>query len=73
MRQRVMTEDDLRKLIGKHGITIAESFCRLTEGGQRFEYRITIKSQDRKNAERLAVYLRGLPEVIEFRIAPTGD
>ena len=56
-RDRVMTEDDLRKLIGKHGFTIANLSCRLTEGGQRFEYRMTIKSQDRKNAERLAVYL----------------
>jgi putative Mg2+ transporter-C (MgtC) family protein len=43
------------------------------EGGQEFEYRMTIKSRDRKNAERLAAHLRGLAEVIEFRITPTGD
>lgn len=34
---------------------------------------MTIKSRDRKNAERLSSYLRGLPEVIEFHTAPTGD
>jgi putative Mg2+ transporter-C (MgtC) family protein len=34
---------------------------------------MTIKSHDRKNAEKLSSHLRGLPEIVEFRIAPTGD
>ena len=72
-RDRVMAENDLRKLIVEHGFSIANLSCRLTEGGQQFEYRMTIKSQDRKNAERLAVHLRGLSEIVEFRISPTGD
>ena len=46
---------------------------RLTQGGQQFEYRMTIKSRDRRNAEALSVHLRRLPEVVEFRITPTGD
>jgi putative Mg2+ transporter-C (MgtC) family protein len=45
----------------------------LTEAGQHFEYRMTIKSRDRRAAETLSQHLRRLPEVIEFRIAPTGD
>src|SRR6266508_3687550 len=73
LRERVMAEDDLRKLIGDHGFTIANLSCRLIEGGQQFEYRMTIKSQDRRNAEKLSVHLRSLSEVVEFRIAPTGD
>ena len=40
-----MAEDDLRKLIGDHGFTIANLSCRLIEGGQQFEYRMTIKSR----------------------------
>jgi hypothetical protein len=44
-----------------------------TEGGQIFEYRMTIKSRDRRAAETLAQYLRNRSEVLEFRIAPTGD
>jgi putative Mg2+ transporter-C (MgtC) family protein len=72
-RDRVMAEDDLRKLIGDNGFTIANLSCRLIEGGQQFEYRMTIKSQDRKNAEILAKHLRDLSEVVEFRITPTGD
>jgi putative Mg2+ transporter-C (MgtC) family protein len=72
-RDRVMSEDAMRRMIGKHGFTIANLSSRLTEGGQQFEYRMTIKSRNRKAAEKLSVHLRSLPEVVEFRIAPTGD
>lgn len=72
-RDRVMSEQDMHKLIRDHGFTIANLSSRLTEGGQLFEYRMTIKSRNRNNAETLSQHLRGLPEVLEFRIAPTGD
>ena len=72
-RDKVMAEYNLRQLVGGHGFSIANLSCRLIEGGQEFEYRMTIKSRNRQNAERLAAHLRGLPEVIEFRITPTGD
>ena len=72
-RDRVMSEQDMHKLIRDHGFTIANLSSRLTEGGQLFEYRMTIKSRNRNNAEALSQHLRALPEVLEFRIAPTGD
>jgi putative Mg2+ transporter-C (MgtC) family protein len=72
-RTKVLGESELRKLIGDHGFTIANLSSRLSEGGQQFEYRMTIKSRDRLNAERLSEHLRALPEVLEFRITPTGD
>jgi len=72
-RDQVMGEDDMRKMIGDHGFTIANLSSRLAEGGEHFEYRMTIKSRDRRAAETLSKHLRSLPEVIEFRIAPTGD
>ena len=72
-RDRVIAENELRKLIGEHGFSIANLSSRLMEGGQQFEYRMTIKSRDRSAAERLSKHLRGLPEVLEFRITPTGD
>ena len=62
----------MHKLIHDHGFTIANLSSRLTEGGQQFEYRMTIKSRNRKNAEALSVHLRGFPRVVEFRIAPYG-
>jgi putative Mg2+ transporter-C (MgtC) family protein len=72
-RDHVMSEQDMHKLIRDHGFTIANLSSRLTEGGLLFEYRMTIKSRNRNNAEALSQHLRGLPEVLEFRIAPTGD
>jgi putative Mg2+ transporter-C (MgtC) family protein len=72
-RDRVMPEADLHEMIKAHGFSVANLSSRLTEGGQHFEYRMTIKSHHRSNAEKLSQYLRGLPEVVEFRITPTGD
>jgi putative Mg2+ transporter-C (MgtC) family protein len=72
-RNSVMGEQELRQLIGEHGFTIANVSSRLLEGGQIFEYRMTIKSRDRRAAEALARNLTNRPEVLEFRIAPTGD
>ena len=72
-RDAVMTEEDLRALIGGHGFSIANLSYRLGEDGRAFEYRMVIRSRHRTNAEALANHLRGMPQVIEFRIAPTGD
>jgi len=72
-RDRVMSEADMRKMIEDHGFSIANLSSRLTEAGQHFEYRMTIKSRDRRGAGSLSEHLIRLPEVIEFRIAPTGD
>jgi putative Mg2+ transporter-C (MgtC) family protein len=72
-RDRVIGEQELRALIGELGFSIANVSSRLLEGGHIFEYRMTIKSRDRGAAERLAQNLRARAEVLEFRIAPTGD
>jgi putative Mg2+ transporter-C (MgtC) family protein len=72
-RDRVIGEAELRSLIGEHGFSVANVSSRLLEGGHIFEYRMTIKSRDRSAAEALSRHLRGRPEVLEFRIAPTGD
>jgi putative Mg2+ transporter-C (MgtC) family protein len=72
-RGAVMAEDDLRRLLGEHGFTIANLSYRLSGGGRLFEYGMVIKSRDRRNAEALAQHLSHLPQVLEFRIAPTGD
>lgn len=72
-RDRAMSEADVQKLIRDHGFTVANLSSRLIEGGEQFEYRMTIKSRDRGNADRLSGHLRGLPDVVEFRISPIGD
>jgi putative Mg2+ transporter-C (MgtC) family protein len=68
-----MSEADVQKLIRDHGFTVANLSSRLIEGGEQFEYRMTIKSRDRGNADRLSSRLRDLPDVVEFRISPIGD
>jgi putative Mg2+ transporter-C (MgtC) family protein len=45
-RDKVMMHD----MILAHGFTIANLSSRLTEGGEHFEYRMIIKSRDRRNA-----------------------
>ena len=72
-RDQVMGEVEIHKMIGDHGFTIANLSSRLSEGGQQFEYRMTMKCRGRLSAGRLAKHLRGLPEVVEFRVTPMGD
>jgi len=72
-REAVIPEHDLRALLGEHGFSVANLSHRLTEEGAVFEYRMVIRSRDRRSAERLSQHLRGRPEVKEFRISPMGD
>jgi putative Mg2+ transporter-C (MgtC) family protein len=72
-RNSAMSEEDIRRLISRHGFSIANLSYRLAEGGKIFEYRMVIRTRDRQNAEALSQHLRKLDDVIEFRIAPTGD
>jgi putative Mg2+ transporter-C (MgtC) family protein len=73
LREAVIPEKELRELIGRYGFTIANLSHRLGDEGKFFEYRMVIRSRDRRNAEKLSQHLRSLPQVIEFRIAPMGD
>jgi putative Mg2+ transporter-C (MgtC) family protein len=72
-RDTVIPEDQMRELVGEHGFTIANLSHRLTDDGKIFEYRMVIRSRDRRNAESLSRELRSRAEIKEFRIAPTGD
>ncbi len=72
-RDAVIDEDRLRALIGRHGFTIANVHTRLTDGGAIYEYRMILRSRDRGSAQALAKELLALPEVVEFRLSPTGD
>jgi putative Mg2+ transporter-C (MgtC) family protein len=72
-RGTVMSEEDLRRLMGEHGFTVANLSYRLSGDARSFEYGMILKTRDRRNAEALAQHLCRLPEVLEFRIAPTGD
>ena len=68
-----MGEQELRKLVGTYGFSIANLSSRLIDDGRTFEYRMVIRSRDKSNAQALSQHLLKLSEVIEFRISPTGD
>jgi putative Mg2+ transporter-C (MgtC) family protein len=72
-REEVMDEDEVLRLIGSYGFSVANLSSRLVNEGKYFEYRMVIRSRERDNAQALARHLLKLPEVIEFRISPTGD
>ena len=69
----VMGEPGLRHSLSEHGFTVANLSYRMIDGDKRFEYRMVIKTRDRRNAEALSRRLCELPEVLAFSIAPTGD
>ncbi len=72
-RSAVMPENELRRLIGEHGFSIANLSYHLSESGKFFEYGMVIKSRDRRNADALSQHLSKRMEVLEFRIDPMGD
>ena len=45
----------------------------VVEGGERFEYRMMLRTSRPENFNRLATSLLTQPPVLEFRISPTGD
>ena len=69
-RDNVMAEDELRRTVGSHGFSVANLHTRLIDDGKFFEYRMVIRSRDRRGAQALSEDLLRRPEVVEFRISP---
>ncbi len=72
-RNSVMPEKEMRALLASHGFSISHLASRVTDGGDSFEYRMTLRNRDPHKAEALSEQLRSMPTIIEFRIAPTSD
>jgi putative Mg2+ transporter-C (MgtC) family protein len=72
-RDRTLPEADVRRLLAADGFSIANMSHRLDGAGDFFEYRMVIRTADKDALGRLAVKLAALPEVVEFRLSPTGD
>ena len=60
-------------LIGSHGFSIANLSLRLTDDGQHLRVPHGDPQPRPQGAAALSEHLLELPEVIEFRISPTGD
>jgi len=72
-RQQAWDEATLRAMMKSHGFSVANISQRLNRESDWIEYRMVLKSRDRKGTDALARHLQQMPEVIEFRITPTGD
>lgn len=72
-RAEAMSEDDLRALVRTYGFTVANLNYVLTKDGERFEYRMVLRTLDPSNTPKLADHLGKETSVVEFRIAPIGS
>jgi putative Mg2+ transporter-C (MgtC) family protein len=72
MRNNAMAEDELVKLVGQYGFSVANMDYGLTGGGERVEYRMVLRTLAARNARALSDALQKVPSVIEFRISPAG-
>jgi putative Mg2+ transporter-C (MgtC) family protein len=72
-REHVMSEPDVRSMLAEHGFSVANVSYGVIGDGRFFEYHMIIRTKDHRSAGALARRLTGLPAVVEFQIAPTGD
>jgi len=72
-REEAMPEKELRMMVAEYGFTVANLNYVLTKDGERFEYRMVLRTLDSSNTPRLARRLGDEQSVVEFRIAPIGS
>jgi putative Mg2+ transporter-C (MgtC) family protein len=70
---RAPRQDDVVALVKQHGFAVAGMTHRFKREDAIMEYGMTVHSRDRTAFPRLSDTLRARADVVEFRIAPTGD
>lgn len=72
-RDSVLPEGEMRKLIARHGFTIANLSYRLNGDSDYFEYSMVIRTDRADNARAFSETLTTLPAVKEFKLSSTVD
>ncbi len=72
-RDNYMSEAEIRGLLSDNGFSVANISFRLMGKGEQLEYRMTVRTMDRPNIEKLSKTLLGLASVVEFNISMAGD
>jgi len=72
-RNNYMSESDIRAMLSKSGFSVANVSYQLLHKGDQIENRMTVRTMDKENIEKLSNTLLGLPAVIEFNISQAGD
>ena len=70
---RAPQQADLVALAAQHGFASSGVTHRYRRGDAIMEYEMTLHTLDRTAFPRISDTLRARPDVVEFRIAPTGD
>jgi putative Mg2+ transporter-C (MgtC) family protein len=72
-QEQRMTEEAVRILLKEHRFSVANFNYRLDRADGFFEYRMVIRTLDKRGTEHLAQTLASRSDLVEFRISPTGD
>ena len=66
-------EQEVRRLLARHGFTMAETGYRIAAAGSGIELVMTVFTRDAAAPARLAATLAEMDEVAGFELLPTGD
>ena len=72
-KDKVLDEEGVRHLLSTCDFTVHQIDYRQVESGARFEYKMVVQTVEALNVRRLAAKLRGMPDILEFHLSPTGD
>ena len=72
-RDNHLSEAEIRELLLKNGFSVGNISRRLTGRGEQLEYRMSIRTMDGGNTEKLSKTLLGLTSIVEFNISMAGD
>jgi len=72
-RDNPMSEAEIRELHSINGFSVANISYRLMEKGEQLEYRMTVRTMDSGNIEKLSKTLLGMTSIVEFNISMVGD
>ncbi len=72
-RNNAMTEMQIIELLSENGFSAANVSYHLLEKGEQLEYRMTVRTTDKRNVEKLSNSLLKLHEIVEFNISLTVD
>ncbi|HZN25467.1 MAG TPA: MgtC/SapB family protein [Burkholderiales bacterium] len=71
--QRAIPEAEYREFMAGHGFKTSEFSYRVNVESGYVEYHLVLSTRDPGAERRLAGALKKLPDVLEFRLAPSGD
>jgi putative Mg2+ transporter-C (MgtC) family protein len=70
---RAPHQSEVLALVAQHGISVSGLTTRFRRGEAIMEYGMTVHSLDKNAFSGISDTLRAREDVVEFRIAPTGD